>query len=72
MCSYQQKYVPPCQYGQWEEEKGGRGNHCEGLRLHLLLPCCCCCCLSILFASDLNSSTCWAGSLEAACSVAVI
>ena len=43
----------------------------EGLRLHWLL-CCCCCCLRILLTSDLNSSASWAGSLEDACSVAVM
>ena len=41
-----------------------------GLRLHCLV--CCCSCFRILLMSDLSSSTSWVGSLEDACSVAVM
>ena len=47
-----------------------RALHWEGLRLHWLLWWCCC--LRILLTSDLNSSASYAGSLEDACSVAVM
>ena len=48
-----------------------RALHCEGLRLHCLV-CCCCSCFSILLTFDLTSSASWVGSLEDACSIAVM
>ena len=48
-----------------------RALHCAGLRLQWLL-CCCSCCFSSLLTSDLNSSASCVGSLEDACSVAMM
>ena len=48
-----------------------RALHCAGLRLQWLL-CCCCCSFNSQLTSDLNSSASCVGSLEDACSVAVI